>query len=232
MAADFLERMHSLVNIEQVDEQPVASEACFSISAYIECVEARLGRLRSIKKSDDLSKQLSNYLDNEFIPFFAKIKQYINDQAKKHKIDINRQLKRREKTLSPSDFGFHNCLKKEDGSLVFIDFEYYGWDDPAKMISDFYLQPAIPVPFKQRTLFFDKVYHYLGSDASLRKRLPLIYILLALKWCLIMLNVFCYAENDKVICLQQLEKAKIKLNEIKREFSSGVFPICKEGINE
>jgi len=46
--------------------------------------------------------------------------------------------------ISPSDFGFHNAIGNE-GSIKFIDFEFAGWDDPAKLVSDFVLQPRIPV---------------------------------------------------------------------------------------
>lgn len=42
--------------------------------------------------------------------------------------------------LSPSDFGFHNCIESENG-LVFIDFEYSGLDNPLKLILDFVYQP-------------------------------------------------------------------------------------------
>ena len=42
-----------------------------------------------------------------------------------------------DKCLSPSDFGFHNVIVEKDKILRFIDFEYAGWDDPAKMVSDF-----------------------------------------------------------------------------------------------
>ena len=47
--------------------------------------------------------------------------------------------------MSPSDFGFHNALATPGGRLVFIDFEYAGWDDPAKLANDFFCQPAVPV---------------------------------------------------------------------------------------
>src|ERR1700680_1391707 len=32
------------------------------------------------------------------------------------------------RSLVPSDFGFHNSLRRPDGSLAFLDFEYFGWD--------------------------------------------------------------------------------------------------------
>jgi len=49
-----------------------------------------------------------------------------------------------ERVVSPSDFGFHNAIDRGD-SVAFIDFEYAGWDDPAKLVCDFFLQPRVPV---------------------------------------------------------------------------------------
>ncbi len=45
--------------------------------------------------------------------------------------------------ISPSDFGFHNAIRTDQG-VSFIDFEFAGWDDPAKASADFILQPRIP----------------------------------------------------------------------------------------
>src|SRR5258708_29751946 len=41
-------------------------------------------------------------------------------------------------------FGFHNALLRPSQELCFLDFEYAGHDDPAKMVGDFFSQPAIP----------------------------------------------------------------------------------------
>ena len=53
--------------------------------------------------------------------------------------DFNMELEEDEKIISPSDFGLHNAKLGEDGKLAFFDFEYAGWDDPAKTIADFFL---------------------------------------------------------------------------------------------
>jgi len=45
--------------------------------------------------------------------------------------------------VSPSDFGFHNALRTATG-VKFFDFEFAGWDDPAKVAVDFVLQPRVP----------------------------------------------------------------------------------------
>ena len=47
------------------------------------------------------------------------------------------------RSLSPSDFGFHNALLEADGRLTFVDFEYFGWDDPVKIVADVMLHPGM-----------------------------------------------------------------------------------------
>ncbi|MBM3515861.1 MAG: hypothetical protein FJX59_19420, partial [Alphaproteobacteria bacterium] len=47
--------------------------------------------------------------------------------------------------VSPSDFGFHNAVHTTTGTR-FFDFEFAGWDDPAKCLADVFLQPRISVP--------------------------------------------------------------------------------------
>ena len=48
--------------------------------------------------------------------------------------------------VSPSDFGFHNAIQSSS-SVKFFDFEFAGWDDPAKTLIDFVLQPRVPLPY-------------------------------------------------------------------------------------
>jgi hypothetical protein len=47
-----------------------------------------------------------------------------------------------QRCISPSDFGFHNAMRCASGTR-FFDFEFAGWDDPAKAVVDFFLQPRI-----------------------------------------------------------------------------------------
>ena len=56
-----------------------------------------------------------------------------------------RPLDQQDRCLSPSDFGFHNALAQGE-TVRFIDFEYAGWDDPAKTVCDFFHHPGVPVP--------------------------------------------------------------------------------------
>ena len=72
------------------------------------------------------------------------------------KSDLPRKVAKEEKSLSPSDFGFHNMLIDKNGRLRFIDFEYAGWDDPAKIICDFFCQPKFPVPMNWMDSFIEE----------------------------------------------------------------------------
>jgi hypothetical protein len=58
-------------------------------------------------------------------------------------LDFDAELAEEMRTLSPSDFGFHNAIRKTDGTLCFIDFEYFGWDDPVKLTADFLHHPGM-----------------------------------------------------------------------------------------
>ena len=95
-----------------------------------------------------------------------------------------------ERCISPSDFGFHNALKRQDGSLCFLDFEYAGWDDPAKMTGDFFSQLAIPVPQKYFEYFVHAVMEPFSSKKLLIQRAHLLRSVYQIKWCCIALNIF------------------------------------------
>lgn len=234
----FLGELSSLINLEYANRQPIASEACFSIRDYLNCIESRLQKLKSLPCSDELLQQLHKFLDYEFMPVFIEARNLVVYECDRLKMDISTVLPPIWRILSPSDFGFHNVIKCADGSLVFIDFEYYGWDDPAKLISDFYLQPEIPLPSKYRKYFFEKTNTFMGNDAFFVKRLPLVYILSALKWCLIMLNVFAWSSSEnrlnRELCIEQMQKAKDKLRETKAEHLGNAFPfsLMKRGLGE
>jgi len=58
--------------------------------------------------------------------------------------------------LSPSDFGFHNCIESKEG-LIFIDFEYSGVDNPLKLILDFIYQPDFHITEEYAYLFSDAI---------------------------------------------------------------------------
>jgi len=95
-----------------------------------------------------------------------------------------------QRVLSPSDFGFHNALRTPQHALRFVDFEYAGWDDPAKTISDFFLQPAVPVPHEHYDHVITEAAAAVQQQQILPRRVKTLYPLFGVKWCCILLNEF------------------------------------------
>lgn len=93
--------------------------------------------------------------------------------------------------LSPSDFGFHNSLRQAEGGLVFVDFEYFGWDDPAKLLCDVLWHPGMVLSDAQKVRFVDRFKKGLRpNDAAFNDRVEVLYPIAAMCWALIALNGF------------------------------------------
>jgi hypothetical protein len=87
-----------------------------------------------------------------------------------------------QRCVSPSDFGFHNAIRTADG-VKFIDFEFGGWDDPAKTAVDFILQPKVPV--REGIPLSLRVISRIEEEAFL-KRTEILQPILKFKWfCII-----------------------------------------------
>src|SRR5207244_2165634 len=128
---------------------------------------------------------------NDFDAFWTELVRWSKAQVSRKVVSLQEAISLDQRTLSPSDFGFHNALKKKDGTIVFLDFEYFGWDDPAKMISDFILHPAMHLSEDLKKYFVRGMQKIFLPQEDLRARLRIVYPLFAMKWCLIFLNEFC-----------------------------------------
>ena len=90
----------------------------------------------------------------------------------------------RDPIVSPSDVGFHNCLK-QSGKLFFFDFEYAGLDSSIKTIFDFVNQPRFRLTLTQVGRFIDGTYLLHGLKLD---EIPIeIWFLFRAKWALIVL---------------------------------------------
>jgi len=101
--------------------------------------------------------------------------------------------------VSPSDFGFHNAIQTAEG-VTFIDFEFAGWDDPAKAVIDFLLQPKMPVDNTLQHLLIYLNNQQLNIDKT---RCNAFYPLLTLKWICIICSVL---DRDRLIEILNVSK--------------------------
>jgi hypothetical protein len=74
--------------------------------------------------------------------------------------------------------------------LAFVDFEYFGWDDPVKLTADILLHPGRPLAPSQRRRFRQAAVRLYGEDRTFERRLAAYLPLFGLRWVLILLNEF------------------------------------------
>jgi hypothetical protein len=178
---ELLAMIHETRNAKGASELPPATEAVLRLSDLLEQIEGRLARLATATPSEP---ELASFLRDDLRPELDR------RVAALFSWDLNASLPQAQRTLSPSDFGFHNALRGPAGSLVFIDFEYFGWDDPAKLSADFLWHPAMDLSFLERAEFLSGVTRLYGDDPNFSKRFAVSYPLYGIRWVLIILNEF------------------------------------------
>jgi Ser/Thr protein kinase RdoA (MazF antagonist) len=175
---DFVATLDRLRQSPGAAALPAASEACLSPAELVRQLERRLDALAGAAVA---SPDLDRLLNEGIVPLLERWGQPVR------RFDTPLPLHLR--TLSPSDLGFHNALVTPDG-LRFVDFEYFGWDDPVKLAADFVLHPGMALPDGMKARFLAGCRTLFARDAGLEDRLDLLYPLYGLRWCLILLNEF------------------------------------------
>jgi hypothetical protein len=200
------------------------SEACFSLAQHISTIERRVARLATLDEDVPHVAEARQLVATTLQPFWDAVKALIAASAALEGLKMDRALSIDESCLSPSDFGFHNALVDDSGRLTFLDFEYAGRDDPAKLVSDFFCQPEVPVPLSLHRRFIDRVAQGLGLDTAGVTRCRLLLDAYQIKWTCIILNDFlplgatrrAFADTGAWAqrCAEQLAKAEAKLSAV------------------
>ncbi len=199
---------------------PLASEACLSGAEVARQIDGRLDCLLAIE-----DQRLRSFLIDTFAPIYEQICDVAMARYLEQDLDFAKPIAPMALTLSPSDFGFHNAIRRADGRLVFVDFEYFGWDDPVKLVADFLLHPAMGLDVELRRRFRRGASAVFGGDHGFDVRLRLLFPLYILRWCLILLNEFlperwerrnyAGARQDREFSLnKQLAKAEAMLRQL------------------
>lgn len=171
---------------------PLASEACFSVAEHLATVDRRIERLGKIVPESSRHEAAIAFVQERLAPGWVALRR----ETERAVAGTDRTLAESERCISPSDFGFHNTIRSGDGRLRFFDFEYAGWDDPAKTVCDFFCQPAVPVPNEWLPAVLDQIHGAFGGP-ELAARVTLLLPVYQTKWCCIMLNDFLPAGNQR-----------------------------------
>ncbi|MCX6239044.1 MAG: phosphotransferase [Bacteroidia bacterium] len=203
-SANFIKRLlaesQSKISFKDFSE---ASEACLSGAEIVRQIHNRIRHLEQVKNIE-----LLQFL-NEFLP---NLELSIQATRKYANGFFDTQLTRSKQILSPSDFGAHNTIRNESGQIIFIDFEYFGWDDPVKLVSDFYWHPGMDLSDDLKNYWIQYSKSIFCEDKTFDQRLRVYLPLFGLRWCLILLNEFLPNRLNERIRADNMKS--IDLNEI------------------
>ncbi len=158
-----------------------ASEACLSTEDIIVQVSFRLRQLRDVPF-------LGDFIEGNLRTAF----EYLSARTKRSR--TAGAVVSQHRRLVPADTGFHNALRqRHTGRLVFLDFDYFGWDDPVKLASDIMLHPAMLLEKHEAIRVAMVLGAAVPEDRAFRDRLQDRLKLLALRWALIVLKPFAAA---------------------------------------
>ena len=193
-----------------------ATDAAFRLEDLSKGIERRIDRLvRQGRAPQSLEASLRELAEGTLPAALAKAS---------HDAEVllgEQPLAVEARTLSPSDFGFHNAIRTKAGLLAFVDFEHFGWDDPAKTIADFVIHPGMNLAANLRVAFATGMLErFSGFDSGLADRTRLLGPLYAVKWATILLNEFVPAaaarrsfasadtSGDDLRLVRQIDKAR------------------------
>ena len=180
----FMDSLHKLRDKTNSDSIARATESCFSANDIVKQINNRIDRLKSVNNF-----LVNKFLANNFIPVYENTLSASKLFYKENNISFNDEIQDNIATLTASDFGFHNALRSNT-TINFLDFEYFGWDDPVKVISDFVWHPAMSITDQGLRFFIEKSFHIYSDDEFLSQRLKALFPLFGLRWVLIILNEF------------------------------------------
>jgi len=160
-----------------------AAEACVSGERILSHIR---GRCRALAAFGAQLPALDALLKARFVPALTAAEKRARRVYEKLGLDFAADRPATAQTLIASDFGAHNALRAADGTLTFLDFEYFGWDDPLTSIGNFVLHPGMQLTQAQRALYRDTLLGHFGAAHA--ERLPALLPLFALRWCAIVLS--------------------------------------------
>lgn len=189
-AARFLRELNRRRSDPAARLLPRASEACFTLEEHLLCVDGRIERLGRLDPAGPAGSAAIQFVREELAPCWRRIRLAACFEAERRAVPLRAPIPPQDEWLSPSDFGFHNAILDAGGRLRFIDFEYAGWDDPAKTVCDFFCQPAVPTPKPLAEHFARSTLSELSDPDLYYRRAALLMPVYRVKWCCIMLNEF------------------------------------------
>ena len=113
----FIESLIGLAAREEAQSLPLASEACLSGAELCRQVEDRLKRLIAVAEGHP---GLAEFLTEDLSLALKTLSAEAGKTYEENGANFDKEIEPKARTLNPSDFGFHNALRRPDGTVVFL----------------------------------------------------------------------------------------------------------------
>jgi hypothetical protein len=158
-------------------------------------------------------------LDNENNICLKKILNTIKDHFLFLKSKINEKYYNDLKTeFSVVDFGINNVILNQK-NLFFIDFEFFGLDNPIHLISDTIAHPANNLNIEDQIILYNKFRDCHDNQVEISNAFVGTNLIFDLKWCLIMLNPFLKTYSLNINEEERESKKKSQLEKVTKKIS-------------
>lgn len=201
-AVEFFRQLNAEPRLARESIQLDAAEGFLSLREHLDNVRERLERMTCTHLDPELRPQAESLL----LELHCELTH--TEERTSSLIDqglVGDAINPDDRCVSPSDFGFHNAILTAQG-IRFIDFEFAGWDDAAKAVVDFNLQPRVPVPKNHCHLV---AAFPIEQRQSLRTRCEALGPILRLKWLCILLAVLQPVRLEQILITTPEETSSI-----------------------
>ena len=178
---DFVCYMHGFSPSSIPDKFDNAVMPVFSFEQFLGGAKFRINKFLEYIKQENVHGDIKNFNDSYDIEGLVA---YVENKVKQMSgPDYSESLDTEKRRLSSADFGIHNMLFRPEGDICFIDFEYFGWDDPARLISSFYYHDANSRMGQDKRQHFVKGYKTSSSlPPDVLKRIDTAMLLSSAEW--------------------------------------------------
>lgn len=216
--SDFIAKLHSL----DASEFPPASTPALCPNDFAKNVEVRINNIREQCNPETLNNETKKFVFEEVIPLAESL---IADYRKKFsQEELFNEIPLTEQRLNFGDFGIHNILVDKKNNYKFLDFEYFGRDDPVREILGFlHHDKHIKMSKDLKQLFVDNYLHKAKISERFLERMKAADSLEGINFVFVYLNVLRpqYIAQLKeqttdidIVVKERIDKARKKIKDI------------------
>ena len=216
--SDFITKLHSL----DASKFSPASTPVLCPDDFANNVEVRIKNIKEQSNPESLDVDTKKFVFEKVIPLAENL--IIDFRSKFPQEELSKEISLSEQRFNFGDFGIHNVLVDINGNFRFLDFEYFGRDDPAREILGFlHHDKHAKISKELKKLFIDNYLRKTKVSEKFFERMKAADPLKGINFVLVYLNVLRKpyieqlkeqgADVDSVI-KERIEKARKKINDI------------------